>query len=443
MRAPFFRKFKWFGRNPVIATVLLFGVSVRFLLVLGCFLALGFQFALSQERLIEGRVVDDEGKPVANASVAPFWRANGSSRKSDGTPFDLSDKIQLHEFWGRIGEMESDQATKTNGDGSFTIALNWRDRALFAMDADRNFGCIVSLTNAERVKDAVVLHLIPLVTVKGQFRSSVKSKSIGWAHAYVELPVDSNNPLASNRLISCGSFEGRFEVRLPPGEYRLDAYAVSDVATDVIDLRVNPAPSFTVRATDTDLDIDLLELTLAPPGRQELEAEAKQEGRWEDYTKHYGEPAPDWNAVGSRGIDHQDNIAGLRGKWVLLDFWGLSCAPCLGHGIPKMMDFYEKNARSKSRFEIVGVCIDFTGEINDIAKLEKELSNIEDNVWKGQKIPFPIVLDNTFKTWERYGIPGLGTVVLIDPDGNIVEGDESTLQAVLDRAEPSDESKSR
>jgi len=426
-----------------MSAVLPFGVSVKVLLALGCFLTLGSPLALSQERLIEGRVVDAEGEPVTNASVATFWRANGSSNKSDGTSFDLSDKMQLQEFWGRLGQMESDHSTKTNGDGSFTIALKERDRALFAIDADRKLGCIVSLASAEEVKDAVVLKLIPLVTVKGQFRSSAKSKPIGWAHAYVELPLDEKNPLANNRLISCGSFEGRFEVRLPPGEYRLDAYAVSDVATDVIDLRVNPTPSFTVRATDVDLDIGLLELTLAPPGRQELETEAKQEGRWADYTKHYGEPAPDWNAIGSRGIDHQKNIAGLRGKWVLLDFWGLSCAPCLGRGIPKMMEFYDKNARSKPRFEIVGVCIDFTGEINDIAKLEKELSNIENNVWKGKKIPFPIVLDNTFKTWERYGIPGLGTVVLIDPNGNIVEGDESTLQAVLDMAEPSDEPKSR
>jgi hypothetical protein len=42
--------------------------------------------------------------------------------------------------------------------------------------------------------------------------------------------------------------------------------------------------------------------------------------------------------------------------------------------------------------------------------------------------------NNTFKTWERYGIEGLGTIVLINPDGRIVEGDESTLQEILDKA---------
>ena len=51
---------------------------------------------------------------------------------------------------------------------------------------------------------------------------------------------------------------------------------------------------------------------------------------------------------------------------------------------------------------------------------------------RGRKIEFPIILDNMFRTWERYGIPGLGTVVLVDPHGNLVEGDASTLHRMLD-----------
>jgi hypothetical protein len=71
-----------------------------------------------------------------------------------------------------------------------------------------------------------------------------------------------------------------------------------------------------------------------------------------------------------------------------------------------------------------------------MSKLDEALSSIEANIWNGAKIPFPIVLDNTFQTFERYGVPGLGTVVLVDPEGRIIEGDESTLQAILDEAEP-------
>ena len=399
-------------------------------------LAFGSQFASSQERSITGRVVEQEGKPVAKASVSPFWSANGSRRRSDGTAFDLQDTEQLHQYWGRLGQMESDQAMRTDDDGSFTVSLGWRDRALFAMDADRTHGCIVEVPQTSESGGPLVIQLARLATVTGKFRSSVESKSIAWSHIYVELPLNAKNPLASNRVISCGSFDRRFEVRLPPGTYHLDAYGVSDLTADVMDLGVHPAPQFTVRNTDTVLDIGVFDMTLAPPDRNFLENESKQEGRWDDYTKHYGELAPEWNSIDGRGIDHRKNLKVLRGKWVLLDFWGMSCAPCLKDGIPKMMEFYERNSKSKSRFEIIGVCIDYSGEIDDMSKLDKALSQIEAHLWKGKKIPFPIVLDNTFKTWERYGIPGFPTVVLIDPDGRIVEGDESTLQLILDKAEP-------
>ena len=408
---------------------------MQYLIALIVLISCGAQLGFSQERSISGRVVDVEGKPVANASVATFWRANGSAKKSDGTEFDLKEKAQLREYWGRIGQMAPSDSTETKADGTFTISLRPRDRALFAITSDRSYGCITEVSEDSDAGPAVVMQLTRLVTVKAVFRSSVNDNSFDWCHAYVELLPDERNPLASNRFISCGSFDRRFEVRLPPGNYQLDAYGVTDSVADIIDLHVHPSPKLTVRSTDTELDIGVLDLTLAPPSRDVLERESKQAARWSDYTKHYGEPAPEWFSVDGRGIDHQKNLKSLKGKWVLLDFWGMSCAPCLGRGIPKMMEFYERNAKSRDRFEVIGVCIDFTGEINKITELERALSSVETHVWKGKKIPFPIVLDNTFNTWERYGIPGLGTVVLVDPDGRLVEGDESTLQAILDKVE--------
>ena len=83
---------------------------MKLLVALALFLALGSQLALSQDRSVTGRVVDMEGKPVANASVSKFWRANGSARKPDGTAFDLQDKAQLHEFWGRLGHFRIGQS---------------------------------------------------------------------------------------------------------------------------------------------------------------------------------------------------------------------------------------------------------------------------------------------------------------------------------------------
>lgn len=214
---------------------------MKFLVALVSTLALCAQFAQSQERAVVGRVVDEVGKPVANASVATFWRANGSSKRPDGTSFDLTDSAQLSEFWGRLGHMESDGSTKTKSDGSFRVLLNARDRALFAIDAERTSGSIVEVPQVVDGNSPIVIQLTRLVTVKGEFRTSVESKSIHWSHVYVELPLNDKNPLASNRLISCGSFQRRFDVRLPPGTYQLVAYGISDPVADVIDLRVHPS----------------------------------------------------------------------------------------------------------------------------------------------------------------------------------------------------------
>ena len=75
----------------------------------------------AQEREISGRIVDSKGAPVANATVSTFWRSNGSAKRSDGTDFDLGKRVDLEEFWGRLGQMaplsvESSQAV-SNANG--------------------------------------------------------------------------------------------------------------------------------------------------------------------------------------------------------------------------------------------------------------------------------------------------------------------------------------
>lgn len=411
---------------------------MRRLAVLMAILPIASHSALAHERFITGRVIDADGRPVANASVATFWRANGPAKRPDGTGFDLEDPTQLREFWGHVGDMAPIESAETNGDGTFTASVQPLDRALFAMDHDRTHGCIVEVPRTPDAGQPVVLRLVPLVTVVAEFRTSVESVPVDWFHASVELPWNAEHPLGDRRLVSCGSFDRRFEVKLPPGTYELDAYATSDATGGCPELHVTPSPTVVVRATDTTLDVGILDLTLGRPGLDKLVRESKQAGRWRDSGEQVGQPAPDWHAVDGRGIDHTANLDALRGKWVLLYFWKMGCKPCLARGVPKLMEFCRKNATSRGKFEVVGVYVDLDGENETLADIDKNgLSAIEANVWNGQRIQFPIVLDNSFTTLERYGVPGFGTVVLVDPDGRIAQGDSSTLQAILDKAEPS------
>ena len=54
-------------------------------------------------------------------------------------------------------------------------------------------------------------------------------------------------------------------------------------------------------------------------------------------------------------------------------------------------------------------------------ELDEKMKPLEDEVWGG-KLPFPILLDEGQTTTDLYGILGYPTLVLIDPDGNVVKG---------------------
>ncbi len=81
--------------------------------------------------------------------------------------------------------------------------------------------------------------------------------------------------------------------------------------------------------------------------------------------------------------------------------------------------------------------------MSNLRDVDSELRPIVEKVWGGKEVPFPLVLDNTFKTWERFGIPGLGTAVLIDPSGKVVAGGLEKLKRVLEKGDSSDEPKAR
>jgi thiol-disulfide isomerase/thioredoxin len=383
-------------------------------------------------REIRGRVVDEAGKPVADAAVGYFWRANGSSRDRDGKPYDLTKPENLRLLWGNLGQMEpinQAQPNKAGSDGRFLINDPDPYFAVMAMDPSRRHGGIAMLPKTDGA-EPLEIRLVPLVTVRGSFEGPGPGQPPSWTHVYVHLPDDPTRPLNSTRLISCGSFEAKFEFRLPPGKYTLQAYSQFADKND-LEGELVPDKAFVLGAERTGVDLGKLKFAPHRPYRETLEAKAKAEGSWNDYTRHYGESAPRWHASDARGVSKDAQIADFRGKWVLIDFWGLSCRTCLSTGLPKLMRFYEEHATQRDQFEIISICIDYEGELKSMADVDKALEPIVKHVWGGKSLPFPILLDPTFKTWERFGLPGLGTVVLIDPEGKLIKGDEAVLAEKL------------
>lgn len=111
-----------------------------------------------------------------------------------------------------------------------------------------------------------------------------------------------------------------------------------------------------------------------------------------------------FTAVDGRKVD----LADLRGKVVLLDFWATWCPPCVEE-VPSVVKTYEKF--HDQGFEIVGISLD-----EDKAALEKFTAE--------HKMPWPQFFDG--KGWEnelaqRFHIQSVPTMWLLDKEGKLAD----------------------
>lgn len=130
-----------------------------------------------------------------------------------------------------------------------------------------------------------------------------------------------------------------------------------------------------------------------------------------------GQPAPDFSLEDLNG--KQLALSSLKGKYVVLDFWGSWCVWCM-RGVPKMKEYYSKYA---SKMEILGVDC---GDTKD-----KWKACVKDN-----SIPWLHVYNPKGSGIEqKYNIEGYPTKIVIDPKGNIVKvivGEDPAFYTYLD-----------
>src|SRR6202165_2482544 len=103
------------------------------------------------------------------------------------------------------------------------------------------------------------------------------------------------------------------------------------------------------------------------------------------------------------------NIADLRGKVVLVDFWTYGCVNCV-NTLPYVTELY---AKYKDRgLVVVGV---HTPEF----AFEKSASNVQAAL-KRHGISYPVAQDNESQTWNAYGNHYWPAQYIIDQSGKIV-----------------------
>ena len=112
-------------------------------------------------------------------------------------------------------------------------------------------------------------------------------------------------------------------------------------------------------------------------------------------------------------------LSSLRGKHVILDFWGSWCGWCI-KGIPQMKEYYQKYA---GKFEILGI------DCND-----------PEEKWKAavEKYELPwlhVYNPRNSDLLEQYEIEGFPTKIIVGPDGKIVKtiiGEDPAFYTFLD-----------
>lgn len=243
-------------------------------------------------------------------------------------------------------------------------------------------------------------------------------------------------------LMALKNFEGECQHKMMSGvpedvvmkEYEEKAPALTQALVDAVTAYVKAHPdqdaaaALVAQLDDTD-DMEAVAALLTERARGSVAAnlyksmlaaeqkEREEEARQEGMT---GNPAPDFtlNDINGKPLA----LSSLRGKWVIIDFWGSWCKWCI-KGIPDMKEYYTKYG---DKLEILGVDCNDTVEKWKAAVKEYELPWLHVYWDKDDEENNPLAL---------YGVRGFPTKVIVDPQGNVAKvivGEDPAFYDYLD-----------
>jgi len=311
---------------------------------------------------VAGRVVDHEGKPVAGARVAESW------------------------FSEQMAPLEPNRPARTDDDGRFSleVTLYSRDTVVIAIDPTGSLGGLAVIP-AQGPGGPIQIEVAPLVEVRGRF--TCEEPGLPPGETYVTMFLESGNL----RVASGRSLAATFAMKLPPGRYQLRGGGSYRHVTAARDVTLAPGKA---------VDLGAIDLKLTPIAR------------------YFGKEPPAWHFTDARGVPKDVRPSDFKGKWVALDFWGFWCGPCVGRSLPHWMDFADDHAADRDKFVILTI---HDPQATDFAMLDEKLKPIIRRQWRGRSLPFPILLDTTGETVKDYGVDSWPTVVLLDPEGRVVD----------------------
>ena len=328
---------------------------------------------------VSGIVTDSEGKPVSNVIVSPYWSPKGDLME----PRDPKD----------------DGWAKTNQEGKFSMEmLDWWD-VLFALDEQREKGGMAVVKHGTS-PDNVQITLKPLIRIGGEAFCEELGQSPSVLTASVKFRPDGQRiygAVASTFVTNGNSFS----LSLPPGKYSLNISFNQKYETFGKTIFLKEGQDY----------LDLGKIVVKPTL----------------LTTKLGKKPPPWTFTAARGIDRNIKLEDFKGKWVVLDFWGYWCGPCIRQ-LKHFIEFYEQYEGKRDKFEILAI---HSSEMISFDDLDEKMEPIRNRSWHGQSLPFPVLLDTSRTTVENYGVASWPTTVLIDPDGKILSASHAEILDIL------------
>ena len=336
-------------------------------------------------KTITVRVMTADGKPAKGVSLGNFM-----SKMLDGKAKDKGEK------WAMGGTKKTDEKGIVTFDFE-DPTFHSQHSLIIAWDEPGNLMGMASPTPASLSRNSeLTIELKPICKVKLNLTCD-EMKQAGktdFFHCYAYMK-------SGQRFAFSANATGQLDCLLPAGEYKLHMYGTE----------------FLGKKTET---------LIVPKDRSEYDAPEMKIPSTALLTL-LGKPAPEFTDVrGWKG--DAVKLADLKGKVVLLEFWGYWCLPCI-QSMPVLFELHDKFA-SKG-LVIVGVHLDIDGEVDTAAKLDEKMRGYKKTAWKGRDIPFPVVLtsgkmtseaDNASRgsIAEKYGIRGYPSTILIDREGKVV-----------------------